>query len=77
MTSGKIGKLYYRDNHIFTGHFTGAALAFLWLGVIVTEARSDLDTSLEQIVSDVREVEADEILDQLVNMIDDQRYPYL
>ena len=69
--------MYYRDNHIFTGHFTGAALAFFWLGVIVTEARSDLDTSLEQIVSDVREVEADEILDQLVNMIDDQRYPYL
>ena len=45
--------------------------------MMVTEARSsDLDTSLDQIVSDVREVEAEDILDQLVNMIDDQRYPY-
>ena len=54
-------------------HFTGAALAFIWLGMMVNEARSDLDTSLEQIVSDVREVEADAILDQLVDMIDEQR----
>ena len=66
--------MYYRDRqyNIFTGHFTGAALAFIWLGLTVAEA-SDRDTSLEQLVSDVREVEADEILAQLVNMIDDQR----
>ena len=44
---------------------------------MVTEASSsDLDTSLDQIVSDVRQVEAEDILDQLVNIIDDQRYPY-
>ena len=42
--------------------------------MIASEARSDTEASLEQIVSDVREVEADDILEQLVNMIDDQRY---
>ena len=42
--------------------------------MIASEARSDTEASLEQIVSDVREVEADDILEQLVNMIDVQRY---
>ena len=78
MTSGKIGN----QNHtatkywwVFTGHLSGAALAFIWLGILVTAARSDLHTDLEEIVSDVRDVEAEDILDQLVNIIDDQRYP--
>ena len=75
MISGKIGNLQSSYCWDLPGHFAGATLAFIWLGMIVPEARSHLDTSLEQIVSGVREVEAEEILDQLVNMIDDQRYP--
>ena len=66
--------MFYRDSWLLPGHLTGTALAFICLGMIVTEARSETKTSLEQIVSDVREVEADDILEQLVNMIDDQRY---
>ena len=77
MTSREIGKhsllsSYVSRNSILSLDITG--LLLLWGVLIVTGARLDDNyEALEQIVDDVQEVEADDMLEQLVNMMEDPR----